>query len=126
MKFLETVFQKEIAIIIGALVLSVGAYTVSTATATHQDSKPLTYVQLRANEISAMMQTISISSSAQDLSEAQGQLRIQYYWADRQIQTSEINKFDNYIEACNQVIISYSHGQQPDLTAMNQASTALN
>lgn len=116
MKYLETMFQKEIAIIVSALLVSVGAYTVATH---HTESKPVTDVQLKAYDISLMMQTISIDSSQQDLANAQSQVMLQAIWDNRQIQTPDMIKFSTYLEACNQVIISYARHTQPDLSQMN-------
>jgi hypothetical protein len=122
MKYLETVFQKEIAIIVSALLLSVGAYTAATY---HTESKPITDVQLRTYDIDTMMQTISVDSSQQDLSNANFKVMMQVLWANRQTQTQDVVKFSTYLNACNQVVLSYLHHTQPDLTAMNTAKAAL-
>jgi hypothetical protein len=126
MKYLETALQKEIALIIGALLLTAGVYTVGTQhQSTTSESKPVTEVQLRAYDVAVMMNTISSDSSQQDLTGAYDRLRLQAIWLNRQVQTPEIKNYATYLDACSGVIYSYLHHIQPDLAAMNAAKAAL-
>jgi len=75
--------------------------------------------------LNTIMQTISIDSSQDDLNNANFKIEMQYLWANRQTQTQDVIKYISYLDACNQVIIAYSHHTQPDLNQMNTDYNAL-
>lgn len=74
----------------------------------------------KAQEVNAMMQGVLTNPSETNLETAQNNIFYDYApWAKRQ-NDSQKEEFLSYLEACNQVIISMSKGQQPDTSKMDE------
>ena len=121
--------KKAVVLLIGALLIAFCALYI--AATSHQQKDPFRIeIQQRTQTVSRFMQGITPSSNMSDFKNAQYQLRIQYAWLNRQLnlnseQKQESKKFGDYLESCNQVIISYAQGKQPDLITMNNLKNDL-
>lgn len=82
--------------------------------------------QDKAEEVNILMQDVILNPGNYDLGAVQDKIFYEYYpWAERHSDSRQ-GTFVAYLEACNQVVIGLSNGEQVDTTEMDQLYRELN
>lgn len=106
-------YQTELLVALALILLGAG---IGYNTASEAPYNPY---EARVLEIDMMMQNIIDNPAERALVDAQQDLFYTYYpWAERQVDGQQKEIFVEYLEACNQIIISISKGLEPDTGEM--------
>ena len=110
-------FQKEIIFALVFALLGAG-YNVSEQQNNLTIDLNYNVFEARTTDVNKMMDAVLTNPTEENLVNAQQNILYAYApWANRQTGKQK-NLFLDYLEACNQVIISISNGEQADTTEM--------
>jgi len=110
-------FQKEIIFALVIALLGAG-YNVSEQQNTLTIDLNYNAFEARTTDVSKMMDVVLTNPTEENLINAQQNILYAYApWANRQTGEQK-NLFLDYLEACNQIIISISNGETADTTEM--------
>lgn len=119
-------FQNEIILALALILLGAGAgYNVTEESNTISLDSNYNVFEVRTQDVSGMMDIVLANPTEENLVNAQQNILYEYApWANRQTGEKK-EQFLDYLEACNQVIISLSETGEADTSKMESLKNDL-